>query len=77
MTETSAAPSRYVGRSIKRINDPQLLAGGGRFVDDLRSRLDQPIKLTTMFDRNRGMPSAAACKATCRPTAPTPMPTAC
>jgi len=28
-------PARYVGRSIKRINDPQLLAGTGRFVDDL------------------------------------------
>ena len=34
MTELGA-PSRYVGRSISRINDPQLLVGGGRFVDDM------------------------------------------
>jgi len=35
VTDLSAAPSRYVGRSISRINDPQLLVGGRRFVDDI------------------------------------------
>ena len=35
MTERAAAPSGYIGRSVKRINDPKLLAGAGRFVDDI------------------------------------------
>ena len=28
-------PVRFVGARIKRLEDPRLLAGGGRYVDDL------------------------------------------
>lgn len=33
----SGRPGRYVGRPVKRMEDPRLLAGGGRYLDDLRS----------------------------------------
>ncbi|HEU5422002.1 MAG TPA: xanthine dehydrogenase family protein molybdopterin-binding subunit, partial [Nitrolancea sp.] len=29
-------PGRYVGKSIKRVNDPRLITGHGSFVDDIR-----------------------------------------
>jgi CO/xanthine dehydrogenase Mo-binding subunit len=31
----TARPARYVGQSIKRVEDPRLLAGKARFIDDL------------------------------------------
>ncbi len=34
MTETRAAP-RWVGRPLKRVEDPRLLRGRGQFIEDL------------------------------------------
>ncbi len=30
-----AQPARYVGQSVARVEDPRLLTGKGRFIDDL------------------------------------------
>lgn len=35
MTQTPARPSSLVGARVRRINDPRLLRGDGRFVDDI------------------------------------------
>ena len=29
-------PRRWIGKSVKRIEDPRLLRGKGRFIDDLK-----------------------------------------
>lgn len=35
MTLDSARPARYVGRSVQRVEDPRLLAGRARYIDDV------------------------------------------
>ena len=37
-SETTPEPNGWVGRSILRVEDPALLAGRGRFIDDLGVR---------------------------------------
>lgn len=32
---TSAKPARYVGRAVQRVEDPRLLSGRGRYIDDV------------------------------------------
>ena len=32
---SAPAPPRYLGAHVKRLEDPRLLTGGGRFLDDL------------------------------------------
>jgi carbon-monoxide dehydrogenase large subunit len=32
---TTAAAARYVGQSVKRLEDPRLITGHGRYVDDI------------------------------------------
>ncbi len=34
LADTSAAPSRWIGRAVKRVEDARLLAGRGGFIDD-------------------------------------------
>ena len=65
---------RYVGAAVRRHEDPRLLAGRGRFVDDLpaagclhaamvRSARAHARLVAVRLDRARAHPSVAACLA--------------